>query len=96
MISLHKNKNGDTRTADKKVTFEEFQTANDLHIVDVFNVMNFLSELLSKQGDEHDWTKKVFEEEFYQNFLDTLKNEKDFVSNTWYAYIAISIILFIY
>ena len=43
MIKIKKNPNGDTRTAPKNVSFEEFQKANNMHISDVNNMMNFLS-----------------------------------------------------
>ena len=39
MIEIKKNPNGDTRTAPKGITFEEFQEANDMHIYDVSRVM---------------------------------------------------------
>ena len=39
MIEIQKNPNGDTRTAPKGITFEEFQEANDMHIEDVKEVM---------------------------------------------------------
>lgn len=32
MIEIKKNPNGDTRTAPKGITFEQFQEANDMHI----------------------------------------------------------------
>ena len=43
MIKITKNPNGDTRTAPKGITFEQFQQANDTHIQDVQSVMWELS-----------------------------------------------------
>lgn len=37
-ITIYKNPNGDTRTAPKNVTYEQFQKANDMHITDVICV----------------------------------------------------------
>lgn len=37
-ITIHKNPNGDTRTAPKGITFKEFQEASNVHIVDVTEV----------------------------------------------------------
>lgn len=34
-IIIEQNPNGDTRTAPKDVSYEEFQKANDMHISDV-------------------------------------------------------------
>ena len=83
-IELHKNPNGDTRTAPKDVTFEQFQKANDSHIIDVNLAMTNISVLLAMQGAKHDWTKKEYEQEFYKDFLATLNEGVDFVSGSWY------------
>ena len=45
MVNVFRNPNGDTRTAPKNVTFEEFQEANDMHINDVKHVMHELSQI---------------------------------------------------
>lgn len=59
MIKIKKNPNGDTRTAPKNVSFEEFQKANNMHISDVNNVMNFLSDSVKRRGMFHDHTKNL-------------------------------------
>ena len=41
-IIIKKNPNGDTRTASKKISYEEFQEANDMHKRDVYEVMKYL------------------------------------------------------
>ena len=46
MIKIKKNPNGDTRTAPKNVSFEDFQEANDMHISDVSDVMYELSRMI--------------------------------------------------
>lgn len=83
-ILIKKNPNGDTRTAPKNVSFEEFQEANEMHMEDVKAVMNALAKKLKEQGIRHDFTKVLFDREFYDNFLDTINNGTDFVSNSWY------------
>ncbi len=83
-IVLHKNPYGDTRTAPKDVTIEQFREANKSHILEVRQVMNYLGQLLSIQGLKHDWTKMQFEDEFYRDFVNTLKYGTDFVSGEWY------------
>ena len=83
-ISIKRNPNGDTRTAPKNITLEQFREANFSHKKDVYEVMKCLSKMLEMNGTKHDFTKICFEQEFYDNFLDTINNGKDFVSNTWY------------
>lgn len=70
-IIIYKNPNGDTRTAPKNISFEQFQEANDMHIQDVKNVMNELALNIMIAGDRHDSTKKFKERLFYENFLST-------------------------
>ena len=84
MSIIYKNSNGDTRTAPKNVTFKEFQKANDMHREDVKNTMNEVAFLLMKKGKKHDWTKKDYEEMFYNNFLSTLNNGTSFIEDEWY------------
>ena len=45
MIKIHKNPNGDTRTAPKNVTFEEFAEASDSHISDVRRVLKRIADV---------------------------------------------------
>ena len=83
-VIIKKNPNGDTRTAPKGISFEEFHEANVSHIGDVQAVMKRLSDQLRLNGYQHDYTKLDYEREFYNNFVDTINNGTDFVSNTWY------------
>ena len=83
-IVIHKNPNGDTRTAPKNVTFKQFQEANNSHIFDVSSVLIRLSEKLKESGHKHDWTKKSEERMFYRDFLATMNDGADFVSGEWY------------
>jgi hypothetical protein len=84
MIKIKKNPNGDTRTAPKDVSFEQFQEANDMHIADVKAVMQELSKMVDNAGENHDCTKKSQERMFYNNFLSTINNGTDFVNGEWY------------
>lgn len=59
MIKIKKNPNGDTRTAPKNVSFEDFQEANDMHISDVSYVMYELSRMIDNRGMIHDCTKNL-------------------------------------
>ena len=84
MITIYKNPNGDTRTAPKNVTFEQFQEANDMHIEDVRAVMYELSKMIDNRGENHDCTKKSQEKMFYDNFLSAINKGTDFVNDEWY------------
>jgi hypothetical protein len=84
MIKIYKNPNGDTRTAKKDVTFKEFQEANDSHIRDVGHVMEDIGNMIQLRGWNHDYTKKMYSELFYDNFLSTMNNGTDFVNDNWY------------
>lgn len=86
MIKIYKNPNGDTRTADKDVSFVEFQGANDMHRLDVQEVMNELGKVILLKGFSHDFTKKTHEELFYKNFISTMNHGTDFVKDEWYQY----------
>lgn len=83
-VVIHKNPNGDTRTAPKNINFEQFQKANNSHILDVTNVMLQISEKLKENGCKHDWTKKSEEKMFYRDFLATMNEGADFVSGEWH------------
>ena len=83
-IIIKKNPNGDTRTASKNISYEEFQEANDTHKRDVYEVMKYLSRLISVTGLSHDFTKKREEQLFYKNFLSAMNNGTNFVEDEWY------------
>lgn len=84
MVAIHKNPNGDTRTAPKGITFEQFQKANNSHIADVANVMFEIADKLKDNGCKHDYTKKSEEKLFYGDFIETMAGGLDFVSGDWY------------
>lgn len=84
MIEIYRNPNGDTRTAPKDVTFEQFQQANDMHINDVKAVMHELSKNIDNRGKMHDYTKKTQEKMFYNNFISTINKGTDFINDEWY------------
>lgn len=83
-VTIHKNPNGDTRTAPKDISFIQFQEANDSHVEDVKTTMCYLSIFLVEKGLKHDWTKKSEEKMFYRDFLATMNEGADFVSGEWY------------
>ena len=83
-IIIEKNPNGDTRTAPKNISYEEFQVANNMHKKDVYEVMKYLARLIHRTGQNHDFTKKTHERLFYENFLSTMNNGTNFIEDEWY------------
>ena len=85
-ILIRKNPNGDTRTAPKGITFEQFDEANWSHKNDVRNVMYFLSRLIVKAGENHDWTKieEPHEHDFYNDFVATMNDGFNFIDGKWW------------
>ena len=83
-IIIYRNSNGDTRTAKGEVSFEEFQKSNDMHISDVEQIMNLMAHTIEDIGSEHDWTKKAYEKQFYDEFTDSRKNGTKFTESEWY------------
>lgn len=83
-IKIKHNPNGDTRTAPKNITMEQFHEANISHIKDVNAVMSVLSSMIFDQGKNHDHTKLDYEDQFYKDFLATMNHGEDFVSGKWY------------
>lgn len=84
MITIKKNPNGDTRTAPKTISYEQFQQANDMHRADVSAVMLLLSSIIAETGVNHDCTKKSEEQMFYDDFKSTLDSGTSFVDGKWY------------
>ena len=83
-IKLTPNKNGDTRTAPKHVTFRKVLQASALHRKEVNDVMYLLASELKQQGKDHDWTKITDSKQFFKDFKATLKYGDDFTKGEWY------------
>lgn len=84
MIEITKNPNGDTRTAPKGITFEQFQESNNMHRQDVASVMWELSRMVDQAGELHDCTKKSQERMFYKDFLSAMNDGTEFAKGEWY------------
>ena len=83
-IRIKSNPNGDSRTAPKDVSYENFQEANCMHKHDVEKVMNWVAAQVEVRGKMHDYTKKTHERLFYDNFISTMNEGTDFVNDDWY------------
>ena len=85
MIKIAKNSNGDTRSAGKMPSWQEFQEANRNHIKDVQQAMSYVSNLLNRAGEKHDFTKITQEDMFYQDFEGCMRKGANFVDGAWYS-----------
>lgn len=84
MITIYKNPNGDTRTAPKDVTFEQFKISNDMHRKDVSESILFLTDILKDKRFLHDRTKIIYEKEFFRDYKNTIETGADFTKSEWY------------
>lgn len=74
MIKIKKSQNADTRTCDwSKVSEDELRINSLIHKDDVFNGMQFLSELVYQAGKKHDHTKISHIKEFHDDFKNGFK-----------------------
>ena len=61
VIDVVANNLGDTRTANRKPNFDEFQAANGSHMADVQDVMFEIAKLIKKAGIEHGVVSKTYQ-----------------------------------
>jgi hypothetical protein len=85
VIDIKANNLGDTRTANRKPYFKEFQDANRCHMNDVQYVMHEIAKLIRRAGNDHDYTKELYESEFYVDFCKVLDGSTEkFTDMEWY------------
>ena len=86
-IEIKKNSIGDTRTATRVPTFNEFTDANIDHRLDVRRMMSSIAECIEHAGKHHDDTK-VDEPErslFYRELCAKIEGKIDsFTDGEWY------------
>ena len=86
MIKIVKNNLGDSRTADRVPTIEEFNHANRAHKQDVVNLMKHISDRVMKRAYFHDDTKinEPYRSMFYRDLCDTIDGKINFKDGEWY------------
>jgi len=67
-IFVSPSPSADTRSADHAITEYELLASTTMHIGDVSRTMAWLSRRLLAIGENHDWTKIKFFDEFYRQF----------------------------
>lgn len=83
MIDITLNPNADSRVATEISSEEALMAATDEHISHVQQALSIFANLLERSGEIHDFTKKAYSEEFY-NELATLKPGDEFKNGKWY------------
>lgn len=78
-ITIIKSPNADSRSGNENFSLETLSEATDRHIMDVQRGLALFANFLNLAGDNHDFTKKAYMEEFYAdcirlNFGDQFKN----------------------
>ena len=86
-VTIRRNPLGDTRTATRVPTFEEFDTANRCHVEHVRSMMWRIADDIKMQGREHDNTK-IYEPNrslFYRELCAKIEGKIDsFTDGEWY------------
>lgn len=72
-IIIHPSKSADTRSADHMITEEELKKSTVSHISDVRKGMDLLAKILELKGEQHDWTKLFYLEDFFKQFNNAQK-----------------------
>lgn len=73
MIRVRKSHNADTRTADDNVTKEMLKNDTLSHMEDVKNGCKFIADKLIDAGNNHDYTKIKYLDDFYNDFISRKK-----------------------
>lgn len=82
-IKIRKTNNADSRTSDEELTYEALKKDTYQHINDVSDGMDLLAKEIHNRGTLHDYTKRIYFDEFADNVLKEHTNE-EFIASEWY------------
>lgn len=84
-ITIKKNSLGDSRTASRVPSREEFDESNNSHRSDVSKLMNAFADELRERAERHDWTKveEPYAAMFYELLASSIRGEKNFEEGEW-------------
>ncbi len=86
-ITIYRGSSADTRSADHVVSRGELEKTTAMHISDVAKAMRWFADKIEEAGENHDWTKTEFMDEFYKQFHNEQVTHKgDWMENPkgWY------------
>ena len=84
MIQIIRNGNGDTRTAEKDITFSDVLEASSEHVKAVQQALEYCARVIINISQNHDITKFSAAQMFYNDMRKTLDDGADFVKGEWY------------
>lgn len=79
-ITIIKSPNADSRSAKDDLTLDELERSTERHIFDVQQGLALFANFLNLAGDNHDFTKKAYMEEFYE----ALTSGEEVKDTKWY------------
>ena len=82
-IIIKNTQNADSRTANDKLTKENLHEATVIHRADVQQIMGLVGEMIIERGEDHDFTKIIYFDEFAEEVLKPHTND-EFINTNWY------------
>jgi len=82
-IIITNTQNADSRTANQELTKETLLEATNTHREDVRKIMSLVANIIAKRGEDHDYTKTIYFDEFAEEVLKPHTNE-EFINAHWY------------
>ncbi|WP_405296395.1 hypothetical protein [Methanobrevibacter sp.] len=80
---IKNTQNADSRTANDELTKETLHEATVIHRADVQQLMGIVGEMIIERGDDHDFTKIIYFDEFAEEVLKPHTND-EFINAHWY------------
>lgn len=80
------NKSPKTVKRDGDISYQDLRRSTKMHQSDVKRVLYYIADRLKKIGDIHDWSKDTLAELYYNDYVDSKRNNKDMHKGEWYKY----------
>lgn len=71
---------------DGDISYQDLRLSTNMHQSDVKRVLYYIAERLKKIGDNHDWSKDTLAPLYYNDYIDSKRNNKDIHKGEWYKY----------
>lgn len=82
-IIIKNTQNADSRTANSELSKTTLLESTKIHRNDVKRLMDYMSEIIAKKGENHDWTKIKYFDEFADEVLKP-HTDDEFKNAHWY------------
>lgn len=84
MIKIKKTIGADTRSCAGEISKKQLFDSTEQHIDDVRKAMLWMIMELFSSSTKHDYTKIKKFDEFYTDFIESIKNKSNFKNTEWY------------